>query len=618
MSSRPTKRQRIDSSSAVCSQNDNVSDREASAPRQCGGSPHLISLVDRLLETTHKDHQSIPLILSKLRICLNDSQSCSLDESSFHTIHGALVLSLGYWWSSWKNSFRVKMNEQAVLCSLVTCLRDLYNRYTPLRLDMRDIDETLTVVPTVIIGMFSVARKKKTLLPGKCMNTLTALFCACFQVLQLLISIPVVFHQQQKPLQSSIKRVLLGLLMSSRYFPKQDNPGFVNVHALLANLKMVTVREPFFHRQLELASMAIETLQGKSAALPSGDVSNKDRMILWQYVAALSDINVCPICPSRAESALDDLTKYSIECEDESHSILSMEISDCFGAFFQSASETFCQDVLTRIIVVLLGASNREHHQTLSCLQSIEACMQRTDGPYIFLQTRESGQSIDVITHIATKSTNSTMALTATTIIISILELGLVREKPFPSLLSCDKSIELAVKLLLSPSVLIAEQAICVLHNILETSRTQGQQLRDNFQLKYDCAYALALVALSKGDHVTPSTKEKLLCSFSCIVYQMKSVHAVAREPTIVAMLVQIVGGTFDSAINREARAMSLAVLVEMSMNPCDRRILAKTPGLVSSMIRYIRAEPNGISLSRRNISRDELKKHILLIAEAL
>ena len=86
-----------------------------------------------------------------------------------------------------------------------------------------------------------------------------------------------------------------------------------------------------------------------------------------------------------------------------------------------------------------------------------------------------------------------------------------------------------------------------------------------------------------------------------------------AREPKIVELLVDI-ASTIELEHTSNIRQLAIDALVHLSANPCNRRVLATYPRLLSSMIHYARLIGNSINAE----GRPGLKRHILLLAKSL
>jgi len=176
--------------------------------------------------------------------------------------------------------------------------------------------------------------------------------------------------------------------------------------------------------------------------------------------------------------------------------------------------------------------------------------------------------------------------------------------------------LEVLTKLLSCRELSIIEQAIDLVYTILPDLQSV-QETYDSTKNLHGLVRALAMIA--SNDYLSNTRKERLVQSFSIIINQSKNIHSLAREPIIVSFLVHIVGNSFNGVVNRESREIAVCVLIKLARNPCNRRLLAKTPGLLSSMIQYVRQNQHNVEdLIQAEISRSEIKKQIYLLAKAL
>jgi hypothetical protein len=104
-----------------------------------------------------------------------------------------------------------------------------------------------------------------------------------------------------------------------------------------------------------------------------------------------------------------------------------------------------------------------------------------------------------------------------------------------------------------------------------------------------------------------------------------------AREPKVIEAVVQIAALQTTSSSWEESRKLALGVILKLSTNVCNHRILATQIGLLPALIRYARSYPGDPNNSAENgglvggddefeglFGREELKRKILVLAQAL
>jgi hypothetical protein len=347
-----------------------------------------------------------------------------------------------------------------------------------------------------------------------------------------------------------------------------------------------------------------------------------ERVFLWQCIAACGTITYST---NIADVATTDMICHYLESihdpvESSINNMASLEF------FLVGATEDCCKDALDRICKQLSSMDVRDTQQqqqkqwALICVQILKAFMRREDGPRMFLQDQRGKRLLDKLVKLACETAASSLAATSASIATDIVHSSLSTPE---KLLSRDQSMHIVTKLLYVHSISIVESAIGLVAKWIET-KDDSTVYDTTF---HDCVHALAKVALSKGEYFSVKYKDQLVDSFIRLVRETKPKCVLARDAVIMETLVQLMAGTTVIQENvvhqRQYRTMTIKVVMEMIQNPCNRRILAKTPGLVSSMIRYARTDyqleqtvdDETFSVV---VSREELKRHIFVLAEAL
>ena len=232
-----------------------------------------------------------------------------------------------------------------------------------------------------------------------------------------------------------------------------------------------------------------------------------------------------------------------------------------------------------------------------------------------FLQMEEWEKVLDVLVYISVGQKNIDAAEKAATVVIPILK-SLVKTIGHPPSPLFNRSMEIVLELIPSQSVWIVEQILDLLYNLVQDT-TVNRCIRSTSVLP-DLINALTLLSC-KNFLVEESMKAKLAQSFALLVHELKNIHFLARDMSNLAFLVRLAGGSYCETNRGQVQQISISVLVTLAKNPCNRRILAKEPGLLSSLIRYTRMTPEGSDIFvQRNMSRKEMKDRILLIADSL
>ena len=142
---------------------------------------------------------------------------------------------------------------------------------------------------------------------------------------------------------------------------------------------------------------------------------------------------------------------------------------------------------------------------------------------------------------------------------------------------------------------------------VVQMFDSQSMHSSDHLQI------ILALGEAGNNEFAADRVRRGAIRTISTLV-QNDCVHieTLSRIPNVLETLVSVASLTEDCAEQKQA----LAILLLLSENVCDRRILAIQPGLLSSLIGYARSvsqESNGDDKMR-----DYTKKQVMLIASAL
>jgi hypothetical protein len=127
-----------------------------------------------------------------------------------------------------------------------------------------------------------------------------------------------------------------------------------------------------------------------------------------------------------------------------------------------------------------------------------------------------------------------------------------------------------------------------------------------------------ALATVANHDGLSEARKRVLTNVFSSLIDEYQGALMVSREPKVLGFLIRIASDRND--IGGLERGAAVRCLLRLAKNPCYCRMLAKLPGLLSSLIRYVRTT-TGIHYGTAGgnvCSRDEMKKQIFLLAKAL
>ncbi|KAG7365323.1 hypothetical protein IV203_038526 [Nitzschia inconspicua] len=605
---RPWKRPRF----GLCEDSQSFHRNLAVMPLQQNGS-QLTRLLDELVKGHHEDSRVFVSTLSQISWYMKSSRP--IDTEEVVTVHGMLLLQIGFHWGSLKHSpSHGNGSHQAILCSLLGCLRAIYlqdsifqTRILPDNLQV--FNETLDLIPTLILELHSMILRDKVDIGAE-----KSVFNESFQLLRSFVLMSGVAHSMQRTDPRKLRRLLLSIVACVRHI--SDETTVEQSMQLLKVLETLSETKSSFRLQGELAR---DLFTGNVSVIEKHDVlSVFDRLFLWECLAVVGKV-VIP-------KYIADMATIQIifRCADLSKGCvgLSMDVSIFLRFFLPLASVDCAKEVLDGICGRLdsINLSNFDQCDQRD-IEALDAIMMREDGPQLLLQHQHSKQVLQIVTAVASKSVQATtLSETAANIVSCALKHSLSLDE---TALSMDVTLNVATTLLSScASLPVLEVGIDVVHRTKVERDLSCTTMRN-------CACALVSVAISNGEYLSIDAKEKLVESFLKLVTDSKQMHTLARQPSILGFLVQIIAGTAVSAPRANThvhyRATAVMVVMEMAKNPCNQRILAKTTGLVSSLIRFTRSVQQGEHVNidndrnnSRHISRDELKRQIFLLAEAL
>mmetsp|Transcript_13270 Transcript_13270/g.28111 ORF Transcript_13270/g.28111 Transcript_13270/m.28111 type:complete len:444 (-) Transcript_13270:92-1423(-) len=251
--------------------------------------------------------------------------------------------------------------------------------------------------------------------------------------------------------------------------------------------------------------------------------------------------------------------------------------------------------------------------QTLECLA---LCINETGATEYFLKLKDWEKIFSNLVCVMVNEQDVNVAEKAVTIIVPLLETLITRDEHYSSILF-NESIKVLSVMLSSKNIWITGRGIDLLYALLQDSKIRCRF--ESSTLLPDLINSLALVG-SKEILVEEIKKAKLADVFSQLLEKIKNLHFVVRKTSNLAFLVRLANGSYcETTDQSRIRQLSIIMVLKLARNPCNRRILAKEPGLLSTLIRYTRIarESNEVFLEE-NVTRKEMKDRILLIANAL
>jgi hypothetical protein len=491
----------------------------------------------------------------------------------FLSVHNVYLLKLAQW--------KDNINDLEGICCLLKSLAALYgtfhhNIHASL---MAEFDEAIGLVSGIVLDSCFAFQHQD--------SQSQKVFQALFDVLYALFNLPGIFlfplRHQQTPW---IKTFVLAFLLSATY---SSDKNMIHCEAALDILETFCALDDT--RIINYIKMAKNTMK-----IVKQSVSQQQNVMLNLRQRERAILQACIFC-------------FCSEPNVQTFHDVTDETGCWTGQYFKDAFDQLTASLLK-------AAWGRNTSTASQILQLIQACLVRMDDTQSVLLC----QSLDCFMDISTHSNNPMMAEKAAHVVNHILQSSLFTEAHTALETTFDTSVVIAKRWLSSPFVTVIEVGLRLLHHILSHSQQESSAY---FQMlnaaSNDYILDLASIAISKKDQLSTEGKKNLLQCFLQLINDLHDVNSLARESVSVRFLVQVIGGVFDDVGNLGHRDMAASIVFEMSLNPCNRRGLAATPGLVPSMICFVRSQPEGISSSLvATISKHSMKEQIYALAAAL
>ena len=604
----------------------NIADKSTSILNECQ-SASLLPLVQKFSQTQLTDIDDFLEITAKIRShhyvleydnSHNNQGVTQYSDNKVHDnrlaiykLHRTLILYLGFLLGSLRKTSVDRGKRHEVFSSLMFCLRDLYvNNHVNLSrsADSGDeFEEVFVLIPKILEKISSDTLDTKYVSETNSR--------ACYEIMKSWLNAPVLL---KKFLTNSTIMILENFLFSLLQLTGKSSTSIRNgnreqiTHEFLKPLRSICDHNSEFEKLLDVAMLALQSLPISSV----GYSSHRHKIFYWRCVSKFTSPR-----SEIADSAVDAMISYSSEITDN---FLSKQVMTCIGKFIQEVTTKTHMRVMQFIGEIFLKKNrcvdsgdvyinkNIMDENLIEILECFNLCMNRVDAADHFLRIDEWETIFDILVCIAMDHQDTDNAENAAIIIIPILKSLVLSDQSSSQLVS--KSIEVLSVFVSSQRSRIVEQTINLLFVYSRNSKTI--KLLASTDMSPDLIYALALVA--PRNLIDEERKIKLAHIFSLLINEMKDIHFLARRKPILAFLVCLANGSYCETESR-GQEISVCMLMTMARNSCNRRMLAKEPGLISSLIRYTRTTTESVDVPlERNVSRKEMKELIFLLAKAL
>lgn len=578
-------------------------------------------LVDKFSQIQLTDIEDFLEIISKIRshryLLKFDNNSSKQDVRQFldsnfddkrlviRKLHGTLILHLGFLLGSLRKQSFDRERRHEVFSSLVFCLRDLYinDHVNLLRfIDGDEFEEIFVLIPKISEN-YSV-----DILDKRYVSQVQA----CYHIMRSWLTAPVLLKKIfTKSKIMTLENFIFSLLISTgkKCIAIRNGNGEQIVHEFLEPLRLICDKNSEFQKLLDVAMLAVQSRPVSSF----GYLSHRHMIFYWRCIYRIGwEPMITNPRLEIADCAVDAMISYSNNMNTDRF-LLSL-VMTCIGEFVQEVTVETNMRVMQFVAGIILqknheNAMDENLFQILECFSS---CMSRTDAAEQFLRMEEWEKIFDIFVCIATDHHDTDTAENATLLVISVLKSLLLSNQSTSVLVI--KSIKVLSVFLSLQNSRIVERSLDLLFLFSTNSKILNRVAFTS--MSTDLIYALALIA--PRNFIDEERRIKLAHIFSLLIHKMKNIHFLARRAPILAFLVLLANGSYCETESR-GQKISVFILNKLARNSCNRRMLAKEPGLISSLIRYARTATENVDVPiERNISRNEMKELILLLAKAL
>lgn len=625
---RPTKRQKQDHASEEV-----FIESEVSNVNKYRGSTELLPLVEWLADTPlarNKDVieiigriRSHPYILGRNNLRQNETPDVNNNDhdkiSSIRKLHGTLILHIGFLLGSYKQTSISNENWEEVLSSLVFCLRDLYasncgnlSKYDAEYDVEEQFHELFNLLPKILLSTSSKGLMKVDVIQLNIRQR--NIIMPCYQIIKSWLDAPILLKKVlTKSTISMSENFIFGMLKSRdintiRCTNKEDYSL-----EILQQLLLLCDDNSEFQKHLDVTLLAMQY-----KIRPSGYLKPRFDIFYWRCVSCVlfgegtttgnnAEIEI-------ADRAVDSLMLYIEGTSRTINRLLSELAMACICEFVQNSNYDNHIRLIKFATKIVATPAGVNLIQTLRCFG---LCIKNAYAMDYFLQMDDWATTFDTLAYLTEcERKDMTVAEKAAKVLIPISK-ALITKAHHHSSILFRKPMEILTKLVSLNHTWIVETTLELLFTLLQNLEIRRHAVFST--LAPNLVNALAKLA-SKNIIVQDSKKAKLAQTFSILIDEMRNIQfLVKNNSSNLAFLVCLTNGSYCETDQNRAQQISICTIMKLSRNPCNQRILAKEPGLLSSLVRYTRVAPEDTQFFReRSVSRKEMKCRIVHMANVL
>ena len=577
-------------------------------------SVHSCVLRPLLQQLTLDNPLAAAPLVEKMIAMLQQTHTKLMDPESCTRLHGMLLLHLGFVMSSAsKNTDNPTTTHSTLVFLLLQCLQALYQHLKDSSslfqsLDSDDLQESFGLVLQIVSGYCLRVEN------DCCDNTsITALpqriSMACWKVLGTLIPSTIRTLAEK---HRSLEELLTNLLWSISASTNDNNEPARNFLKSLLLYAPADLDFKVHQHWASIASMALADDTGtlRTIDLPSMLVTPQSKVFYWNCILSCANATKSQVT-IESDEVLKELLKLIASCGPSNNTAM-----ECLCRLAQQ-SESLSRDssllVSSALVTTLLdnqgNLTSMDRRQALSGLLSLVEHVD--EGKQAVLQIERLELFLDLCTKAALTDDDKDTRILASRLFNCIAS-SVVKEEKRKETTKILFILSRVTALLSSEVDDVVQNAVDLINQLLKDPKLQSTVIAEYADLIPELAQA------ATKDFSSHATRYKVMQAFHQVVHTEDAfLGEFARYPKVLEAIVRVASQHTSIASNQtEMRNVALSLVLRLSSNVCNRRILAKQPGLLPSLIRYTRSMP--VHGNETQLSREDMKKQILVLATAL
>ena len=455
---------------------------------------------------------------------------------------------------------------------------------------------------SLLLDIISALNQQTALLPEALSTPLNRLRLECWDFLNFVIDKNLMHGEIMERSSALIEQLLLIVLDHGDNITFGDKGDQCNLRKLLQKLRC-----PPFGPRIKSSSEKLILLLDDTNVTPSGIClfEKEDKFFLLKCL-----VQSCKVTQTNSSgfSNCEFFQNLQSKIQSDSQLYRVMKSSttpvDCIHSLargLQSTEDyTLVLEALVGMILCNDSGDNKNINPALTCLQLLFRTNIWVD---LFLKLETSKVLFDFLAH--KYACNGTEFLSKAAAVLVALISARVKKESHHRGLSMDECIRFIPVLLSVRIESVVDEAVQLVRVLFQDAKMRQEFIQTNRMV------LSALAEVANDEYSSKISRQNVIQIFwDLIKDNPKEMRYLAREPKVVESLVCIASFQDINDYDKSSK-LAIKILLELSKNACNRRLLAKQPGLLSIMIQYTRRNPN-------SKIRDDIKKQILLLASTL